>query len=247
MIEKSDWLIGKNALKEAIAAGTVIQKVYLNETLEKETLQELIKLCKQNKISVLTVPKFKLDKLSKKAHQGVLTLISPIDFYKTSDLVHQAYEQGRNPCLIVLDSITDVRNFGAIARSAEVFGIDGIIIGVKNSAPVNQESIKSSAGALLRIPICKENNILHVLRELKKLGFRIIGADEKGDSLIGEMDMNQPIVFVFGSEGEGISRDIKSLIDVFVAIPQRGKISSLNVSVSAGIIFYEWMKGSRKS
>ncbi|MEP7197170.1 MAG: 23S rRNA (guanosine(2251)-2'-O)-methyltransferase RlmB [Saprospiraceae bacterium] len=246
MIEKSEWILGKNALKEAIAAGTLIQKVYLSETLEKETLHELIKACRAENISVLTVPKFKLDKLSRLQHQGVLAHISPIAFYKTADLVDMVYSQGKTPCLALLDGITDVRNFGAIARSAEVFGVHGIVIGQRNSAPVNLEAIKSSSGALLRIPICKDNNLVHTIKELRKTGFRLIGADEKADSTLDDMEMNQPIVFIFGSEGEGISKELKMQIDIFVKIPQEGQIASLNVSVSAGIFFYEWMKRKTK-
>ncbi len=242
MSEKSEWIIGKNALKEAIAAGTQIQKVYLNENLEKETLHELIKLCRNFKISVLTTPKFKLDKLYKGQHQGVLALISPIDFYNACDLADKVFEDGKTPCFVMLDGVTDVRNFGAIVRSAEVFGISGIIIGVKNSAPVNQDAIKSSSGALLRIPVCKETNLVHTIKELRRRGFRIVGADEKAQSTLAETDMKQALVFVFGAEGDGMSRDVKALIDVFAKIPQHGNISSLNVSVSAGIFFYEWMK-----
>ncbi|NOT36835.1 MAG: 23S rRNA (guanosine(2251)-2'-O)-methyltransferase RlmB [Saprospiraceae bacterium] len=240
MSDKSEWIAGKNALREAIAAGTIIQKVYLSETLEKDTLNELFELCKRNGLSVISVPKFKLDKLSGIQHQGVLAHISPVEFHNALDLADLLFTQGLNPCLVILDSITDVRNFGAIARSAEVFGIHGIIIGQKNSSPINQDAIKTSSGALLRIPICKENNLQHTIRDLKKRGFKIIGADEKASSTILDMDMNQAIVFVLGSEGSGISKDINHLIDVHVGIPQKGKINSLNVSVSAGIIFYNW-------
>ncbi|HMW38811.1 MAG: 23S rRNA (guanosine(2251)-2'-O)-methyltransferase RlmB [Saprospiraceae bacterium] len=243
--ENSDWIIGKNALREAIAAEKKIQKVYLSETLEKETLISLRNLCREADIPVLSVPKAKLDSLNRSQHQGVLALISPVELYRTSDLADQLNDRGLVPCLAVLDSVTDVRNFGAIARSAEVFGIHGIIIGTKNSAPVNQESIKSSAGALLRIPLCRENNLTQALRDLKLRGYRIIGAEERGECVPGDMDMNQPLVIVFGSEGEGISRELRSLIDVFVRIPQKGKVASLNVSVSAAILFYEWMKGQR--
>ncbi len=242
MSDKSEWIVGKNALREAIAAGTLIQKIYLSETLEKETLKELTELCKNNGLSVLTVPKYKLDKLSGIQHQGVLAHISPVEFFKAVDLADQLFSEGKTPCLAVLDCITDVRNFGAIARSAEVFGVHGIIIGQKNSAPINQEAIKTSSGALLRIPICKESNLQHTLRELRKRGFRLIGADEKASSTIHDMDMDQAIAFVFGSEGTGISKDINYLIDIHIRIPQKGKINSLNVSVSAGIVFYEWSR-----
>ncbi len=242
MEQNNEWLIGKNALKEGIAAGKRIQKVYLSDTLDNETLKELLKLIRAQKISVLVVPKSKLDRLNRSNHQGVLASISPIQFYKTMDLVTHIYEQGQHPALALLDGITDVHNFGAIARSAEIFGLGGIIIGNRNSAPVNYEAIKSSAGALLQIPVCKENNLLHTVKELKAQGFVVIGADEKAEQTIEQLDMTKPCVMVFGSEGEGISYDLKKTLDQHVKIPQIGKINSLNVSVSAGIFFYEWMK-----
>lgn len=238
-----DWLIGKNALQEAFAAGKILQKVYLGDYLDNQMLKELIKLSRQHKVSVLTVPRTKLDKLCKGNHQGVLAMISPIEFYKVEDLVQSAFESGQNPCFALLDGITDVHNFGAIARSAEVMGITGLIIGSRNSAPVNQEAIKVSAGALLRIPVCKINNPVHTLRELKKMGFVIVGADEKAKMHLQESDLNTSLVIVLGAEDLGISPEVKACLDFSVSIPQAGHINSLNVSVSAGIIFYQWRTG----
>jgi 23S rRNA (guanosine2251-2'-O)-methyltransferase len=237
-----DWIIGKNALREGIAAGVKIQKVFLQDSLERETFTELIKLCRKHKISVLEVPKFKLDKLYKSGHQGVLGLINPIDFISLNDLVDFIFSEGKNPGLLILDQITDVRNFGAIARSAEIFGIHGIIIGKKNSAPINQEAIKASAGALLSLPICQETNIINAVKLLKKMGIAICAVHEKANQHLNKSTLNIPIAFILGAEGEGISDELLAEADLSVSIPQVGTISSLNVSVAAGILCYEWRK-----
>jgi 23S rRNA (guanosine2251-2'-O)-methyltransferase len=234
------WIIGKNALKEAIATETPLQKVFLQENLEKETLYELLKLCRKHKISVVQVPKQKIDKLCPKQHQGVLGMINPIRFHDPQDLVSTIFEQGKSPCLLFLDGISDVRNFGAIARSAEVFGIDGIILTRKNSAAINEEAIKASAGALLNIPICQATNSVIVLKNLKRMGLSLISCTEKATQSLRKTELNIPVVFILGSEGVGISPELVEISDVHIAIPQSGQINSLNVSVAAGIICYEW-------
>ncbi len=234
------WLLGKNALKEAILSETSIQKVFLQDTLEKDTLYELLKLCRKYKISVVQVPKQKLDRLCPKQHQGVLGMINPIQFMDPQDIISKAFEDGKTPCLLFLDGISDVRNFGAIARSAEVFGVDGIIITKKNSALINEDAIKSSAGALLNLPICQVSSSAIVLRNLKKMGLQVISCSEKSSKLLSEVDMTQACVFVLGAEGLGISKEILDESTMHVAIPQVGQINSLNVSVAAGIICYQW-------
>jgi len=239
--QNSEWITGKNGLLEGLESGQEIQKVYLGDYLETEVLRQLIKIVRKHKISVLTVPRTKLDKLCKSNHQGVLALISPIRFENPYDLASHAFESGVLPVMAMLDGVTDVHNFGAIARSAEVLGITGLIIGKRNSAPVNHEAIKISAGALLRIPICKETSLFHTLRNLKKMGFTVLAADERATLRPREADLKKPLVIIMGSEGEGISYELKSEADLSVSIPQAGKINSLNVSVAAGILFYEVM------
>ncbi|MBK9271193.1 MAG: 23S rRNA (guanosine(2251)-2'-O)-methyltransferase RlmB [Saprospiraceae bacterium] len=237
----SEWLIGKNALHEALAAGKELQKVYLGEYLESDTLRELIKQIRKHKIPVLTVPKAKLDKLCNAQHQGVLALINPIFFQKVHDVVIHLFESGENPALAILDGITDVHNFGAIARSAEILGIHALIIGKKQSAPINHEAIKSSAGALLRISVCRENNLVHVVKELKKMGIQIYAASEKAKLHVNKVKLNQPLAFILGSEGEGIDPLLLAEANELVKIPQIGHTNSLNVSVASGILFYERM------
>lgn len=240
-MEKKDLILGKNALKEAIAADISVQKIFISETLESEDTKWLLKLARTHKIPILRVTKFKLDKLSRQNHQGVIAFTSAIEFYKSAAVVDHVFSKGQNPCLCICDGVTDVRNFGAIGRSAEVFGIHGLVIGEKNSAPINSESIKASSGALLTLPVCREKNLLHCIRQLKEMGLVIFCASEKASKNIRELDMTKSMAFVLGSEGTGISAEILNQADELFKIPQTGTIQSLNVSVAAGIIFYEWM------
>ncbi len=244
-MDKKDLILGKNALKEAIAAGTEIQKIFLSETLERSELGALLKLARSRKIPVVEVPKAKLDRISKLQHQGVIGLTTPVDFRDLGNLVDGLFFNGVSPALAVCDGITDVRNFGAIARSAEIFGIHGIVIGQKNSAPINGESIKASAGALLRLPVCREKSLLHSLKQLKSSGVVILCANEKAKQEIRQTDLKRPLALVLGAEGMGVSMEILQIADESVRIPQIGEIESLNVSVAAGILFYEWMLQNR--
>lgn len=246
-MEKKDLILGKNALKEAIAADINIQKIFISETLENEDTKWLLKLARSHKIPILRVAKPKLDKLSRGNHQGVIAFTSAIDFYQATTVVDHIFSKGLNPCLCICDGITDVRNFGAIGRSAEIFGIHGLVIGQKNSAPINSESIKASAGALLTLPVCREKNLLQCIRQLKTMGLVIYCASEKANTTIRELDMNKSLAFVLGAEGSGISPEILEHADELFKIPQTGTIESLNVSVAAGITFYEWMMQNREN
>lgn len=246
-MDKKDLILGKNALNEAIAAQLNIQKIFISETLDNNDTKALLKLARAHKIPIIRVSKSKLDSLSRFNHQGVIGMTSAIDFYETASLVDHILYRGHNPCLCICDGITDVRNFGAIARSAEVFGVHGLIIGQKNSAPINSESIKASSGALLSLPVCREKNLLHTIKQLKTMGLVIISASEKAEMTIRELDLKKSLAFVIGSEGTGVSAEILSQSDMLVKIPQKGTIESLNVSVAAGILFYEWMLGNSMS
>lgn len=240
-MQGKDFILGKNALREAIAAQTAIQKIFISDNLEAEDTKWLLKTARSHGIPILRVHKSKLDALTKKPHQGVVAMINPIVFHPLQNLVDGLFMNGQNPALAICDGITDVRNFGAIARSAEVFGLNGMVIGLKNSAPVNSEAIKASSGALLSLPVCREKNLLQGIRQLQQNGVVIIGASEKARQPIRNLDLQRPVAFVFGSEGTGISREILAILDEMAMIPQAGIIQSLNVSVAAGIFFYEWM------
>lgn len=240
-MDKKDLILGKNALREAFAAEIRIQKIFISETLDKEDMKELLKLAHQHKVPILKVAKQKLDRLSRSNHQGVIGLNSAIPFYQSQNLVDNILFHGKNPALCVCDGITDVRNFGAIARSAEIFGLHGIVIPQKDSAPVNSESIKASSGALLSLPVCREKNLVHSIKQFKKMGLSILCASEKAEKNIRDLDLNKSIAIVLGSEGTGVSREVLNEADELAKIPQIGSIASLNVSVAAGIFFYEWM------
>ncbi len=244
-MEKKDLILGKNALQEAIAAEVNVQKIFISETLDNEDTKWLLKLARSNKIPILRVPKHKLDRLSKSNHQGVIGITSVIEFYQAAVLIDHIFHRGDNPCLGICDGITDVRNFGAIARSAEIFGVHGLIIGQKNSAPINSESIKSSSGALLSLPVCREKNLLASIRQMKTMGLAIYCASEKATTSLRQLDMHKSLAFVLGSEGYGITPEILHEADELFKIPQTGTIPSLNVSVAAGICFYEWMMQTR--
>lgn len=174
-----------------------------------------------------------------KNHQGVIAFISPVVYQRIEDIIPAIYEEGRNPFIVVLDSVTDVRNFGAIARTCECAGVDAIVIPAVGSAPINADAIKTSAGALLSIPVCREMNLGNTLKFLTASGLKLIAATEKADSEYVEATYNDPVAIVMGSEDEGISPDHLRLCQDLVSIPLFGKIESLNVSVAAGIIIYE--------
>jgi 23S rRNA (guanosine2251-2'-O)-methyltransferase len=179
--------------------------------------------------------------MTKLPHQGIVAWIDPVSYYPVNDLVDHLFFKGIHPCLCMLDGITDVRNFGAIARSAEVMGIHGLVVPQKNTAPINEESIRSSAGALLKIPVCRVKSMTQTIHELKELGFTIICCAMKEGKEIRLAELAKPVVFILGAEGDGVSERLSELADETVFIPQKGTIDSLNVSVASGIIFYEWM------
>jgi 23S rRNA (guanosine2251-2'-O)-methyltransferase len=244
-MEKKELVLGKNAVREAIAAQTAIQKIFISETLDKEETKLLVRLARGSGIPVLRVPKSKLDRLSRFNHQGVVAITASIPFHQVQNLVDGLFLQGIAPAVAVCDGISDVRNFGAIARSAEVFGLHGLLIGTKNSAPVNSEAIKASSGALMSLPVCREKNLLHGVRQLKDSGLVILCASERANKSVREVDLCRPLAIVLGSEGTGVSAEILAVADEVAGIPTPGKIQSLNVSVAAGILFYEYMLQNR--
>ena len=188
---------------------------------------------------VQRVPGERMDRIRSKNQQGVVAFISPITYQRTEDLVPFLFEQGKNPLFILLDGITDVRNFGAIARTCECAGVDAIIIPSKNSVSVNADAVKTSAGALLSLPVCRENNILSTIRFLKESGFKIIAATEKGDYDYTKADYHSPTCIIMGAEDTGVPYEHLALCDEWIKIPLFGTIESLNVSVAAGILIYK--------
>lgn len=238
-MKKDDYIFGTRAVIEAIKTGRTIDKILVKKGLQNELYAELFKLIKEHKIPFQTVPSEKINRITRKNHQGVLALISPVELQKIEDILPGIFEQGKNPFILILDQITDVRNFGAIVRSAECAGVHAIVIPERGMARISADAVKTSTGALHHLPVCRENNLSGVLRYLKNSGIKIIAANEKAESVYTETEMNMPLAIVMGSEEKGISGAVLNQVDIQVKIPVLGKISSLNVSVAAALMMYE--------
>ncbi len=238
-INKEDFLFGTRAIIEAIKKGKTIDKILIKKGLRNELITELHELIKESEIGVQYVPIEKINRITRKNHQGVLAFVSPIEFDNIENVIPGIYEEGKTPLLLVLDQITDVRNFGAITRSAECAGVQAIIIPEKGMARIGADAVKTSAGAIHNIPICKTNNLYNTVRFLKDSGIKIVAATEKGDKLYSNADMKSPLAIVMGSEDTGVSAQILKLADEQLKIPILGQIESLNVSVSAALMIYE--------
>ena len=236
---KQQIIYGRNAVTEAIQNGTQLDKVVFQRGIRGEFEKEVRSLCRTHSIPLSVVPKEKLNKFSTGNHQGIVAIISLISYYKIEDVLPMVYEQSGTPLFMILDGVTDVRNFGAIARSAEAFGAHALIIPDKGAALINAEAIKTSAGALLSIPVCRVSSLVNAIDYLKLSGLSVLASDLAADKKLKEFDLKGPWALIVGSEGEGISPSIRSKADELFIIPQSGKIDSLNVSVAAGIMLYE--------
>ena len=237
-MEKNTEIYGIRAVIEAINSSKDIDKVFIQTGLKGKLVGQLESLIRKNKINFSYVPTQKLDRLSKKNHQGVIARIAPIKFY-TIDSFSEVLEKSNNPFVLILDQINDVRNFGAIIRTAEISGVDGIIIQNSSSAPVNSDTIKTSAGAIFNIPICKVNHIKDAIYHLQSMNISIISASEKSEKNIYDVDLKVPLAIIMGSEQKGINKSVINLSNESVKLPMYGKIESLNVSVACGIFLYE--------
>ena len=238
-MNKEDFLFGTRAVIEAIKTGKTIDKVLIKKGLKNELFSELLQLLKESGIAPQFVPVEKINRFTRKNHQGVIALLSPIEFDNIDNVLPGIFETGATPLILVLDQITDVRNFGAIARSAECAGVNTIIIPEKGMARIGADAVKTSAGAIHHLPICKVVNLEKTIRFLKDSGIRIVAATEKGDKTYTSADFTGPLAIVMGSEDTGISPNILKLTDEQLKIPILGQIESLNVSVSAALMIYE--------
>ena len=241
-MEKENIIFGVHPVIEAINAGKAIDKLYIQRDIKGSGLTELRKAVKKNKIVFSHVPIQKINKHTSGNHQGVLAFISPIELTDIELLVPTLFEAGKTPFILLFDKLTDVRNFGAIARTAECAGVDAIVVPKRESAQINADAIKTSAGALHTIPVCKVDNLTDTAMFLQASGIRIVSCTEKTDNSIYDVDYNTPTAIVMGSEEFGISNQILKISDDKAKIPLAGEISSLNVSVAAGIILYEAVK-----
>ncbi len=234
-----EMVYGIRPLLEALSSSTEVEKVFLQKGVGGKTFRELMPLLKEREIPFQIVPIEKLNRITRKNHQGVIAYISPVTFYKIEQLLPGIYESGRTPFILILDHITDVRNFGAILRTAESAGVDAVLIPSKGAAQLNSGTIKSSAGAIYKVSICREHNLKEAIRFLKDSGLRIAAVSEKAEKVHFAEDLTGPLALIMGSEGEGISGEYLKLTDVKVCIPMLGTIASLNVSVATAVLLYE--------
>lgn len=237
--ESNQMVFGIRAVIEAIRAGKEIESLYMQRGLSGGLLAELKEVLHEYQIPAQQVPIEKLNRLTQKNHQGVVAFISPIIYQKIEDIIPQIFERGEVPLILVLDGITDVRNMGAIARTAECAGIHAIVIPAKGSAQINPDAIKTSAGALYKIPVCRHDNFMQTVRFLQESGLQLVCCTEKTQDYIYKPDYTLPTAIVMGSEEDGIRNEIIRIADHLAKIPMFGEIESLNVSVSSGIIIYE--------
>lgn len=238
-MEKSDYIFGLRAIIEAIEAGKNIDKVLMRRDLGGDLAKELADKIKEYGVVCQKVPVERLNRITMKNHQGAIALLSPVAYNRLDYLIPQMYEEGKTPVVLVLDGITDARNFGAIARSADCAAVDAIVIPEKGSASVTGDAVKASAGALFYVPACRERDTATAVRQLKENGYLVVGASEKGAKSYVDVDFTVPVAIVMGAEDTGISHEVLRLCDELVSIPMLGNIGSLNVSVAAGVMLYE--------
>ena len=243
--ERNEMIFGIRAVLEAIDAGKEIEKVLIKRDMGGDLARELFAALKTVDCPVQRVPLEKLNRITKKNHQGVIAFISPITYQKVEQVVPMLFDEGKVPFLILLDGITDVRNFGAIARTCNCAGVDAVIIPQKNSVSVNADAIKTSAGAVHTLPVCRESNLLETIKFLKESGFHVVAATEKGDYDYDKADYREPVCIIMGAEDTGVPYEHLAKCDEWVKIPMLGTIESLNVSVAAGILIYEVVKQRR--
>lgn len=240
LLKISSIIFGIRSIIEASKSGSTINKVYLQKGLRGNLFYELDSLIKEKKIATSFVPIEKLNRLSKNNnHQGAVAQISPIEFADLESLIETSLEKTTTPLFLILDQISDVRNFGAIIRTAECTGVNGIVIQQSGSAPINAETIKTSAGAAYKIPICRVNHIKDAIYMLQASDIKTVAASEKTDDLIYDIDFKQPIAIIMGSEHRGINPSVLKIIDFKAKLPLLGEIDSLNVSVACGAFLYE--------
>lgn len=237
--DDEDIIFGVRAVIEAVKADRPINKILIQRGMQKELFYELKDALADKKYNLQFVPIHKLNRMTRKNHQGVIAQVSPIRYQEVEPILNQLYEKGEVPLFLILDRITDVRNFGAIARTGECTGVHAIIIPDKDSVSVTADAVKTSAGALNKIPVCKVNDLNSTIHYLRESGVQIACSTEKTDQLVYNADFTVPLAIVMGSEENGVSMKILAEADMKAKIPMSGTIGSLNVAVSAGIMLYE--------
>ena len=242
MKQDKDFIFGTRAIIEAIKSGKQIDKLMIKSGLKGELFFELIELVKDLQIPVQYVPNERINRVTMKNHQGVLAFISPIEFQNIENILPNLFESGKTPLFVILDKVSDVRNFGAITRSAECANVDAIIIPEKGSARISADAVKTSAGALHKIPVCRVKSLSNTIKFLQECGVQIVAATEKASELYYQTDFTVPTAILMGSEDRGVAIEYLKVADKMVKIPILGEIESLNVSVAASILMYEAVK-----
>lgn len=242
MKEKENIIFGIHPIIEAIKSGKEIDKIYIQQDIQGQGLTELRNVIKKSKVPFSHVPVQRLNKYTQGNHQGVIGFISPITTQDIEAVVIQLFEEGKVPLILILDRVTDVRNFGAITRTAECLGVHAIVIPKRESAQINEDAIKTSSGAIYRIPICKVDNLTDTVFMLKDSGINVVACTEKTDQLISAVDFTEPTAIIMGSEETGIANQLLKNSNDLGKIPMIGEIASLNVSVAAGMVMYEVVK-----
>lgn len=242
MEKDNDLIFGIHSVLEYLQEVKPVDQVLIKKNSDNEKIREIIYLCRKQGITVKSVPPEKLDRITRKNHQGVIAFASPIEFSDIKSIIPKLYEEGKNPLIVILDEITDVRNFGAIVRSCECFGVDAVVIPHKGAAKINSEAAKTSAGAIFKIPVCKTHSLPDVISFLKESGLLVFGITEKSKTTVFNEDFSVPTAIILGNEETGIDAKILEFCTNKLAIPMTGTISSLNVSVAAGICLYEIAK-----
>lgn len=232
-------IFGTRAVMEAIRAGKEIESLLIQKDLQNDLIKELKETAAEAGVPFVKVPAEKLDRITRKNHQGVVCFLSPITYASLDNIVNEAFAQGRMPLLIILDRVTDVRNFGAIARTAECMGVDALVIPSRGSARISSDAMKTSAGALNFIPVCREANLKNTLRYLQESGIQVMACTEKAENDTWSSNLEGPVALLMGSEEDGISPEYLKLADSQLKIPVQGQIASLNVSVATAMCLYE--------
>ncbi|MBK6446786.1 MAG: 23S rRNA (guanosine(2251)-2'-O)-methyltransferase RlmB [Bacteroidetes bacterium] len=245
--DDDQMIYGLRPVMEALEAGKEIDRIFIGRGAKGELMVELKNQLRERSIAWTEVPPEKLNRFTRKNHQEVVCFISAISYFSLSQVVPSLFEKGVSPFLLILDRITDVRNFGAIARTAECAGVHAIVIPTKGAAQVSSDAIRTSAGALSRIPVCRENNLKAVVSYLQQSGIQVVSATEKGTDFHFQADLSGPLAIVMGSEEDGVSPELIRSCDRLLRIPMIGAISSLNVSVACGIMLYEAIRQRMKS
>lgn len=239
MNDKNNTIFGIYPVKEALSSNVNFDKVFIQKGIDSDKIEGLIKDLEKANVTINIVPFEKLNRLTRGNHQGIVAVTSPVGFHSLESVVEKTLESNKTPLFLILDQITDVRNFGAILRTAECTGVDAVIIQKSGGAPVSGDTVKTSAGAIFKIPICKVDHIKDAIFYLQGSGIYTIAATEKTDSEVYSLDLKKPLAIVMGSEGKGVSKSVLTLVDERASLPLLGEINSLNVSVACGAFLYE--------